>query len=716
MANIKEAVAAYLADGWPLVPIMRGKKRPEDNDWVKHTYKAEDFTEDHNIGVKLGNGLADIDLDCLEAVKAAAALMPETKVSGRAGKPSSHYWFRCGVEPFHYKDLDGSMLLEIRSASNLQTVIPPSLHESGETIRWETSVKPLEIDREDLLRAVRATAIATLFGRHWPSGSRHVAAGHLAGFLMRLGFDGPWTTQIVKVAATIAGDEEVDDRTRIARDTATKHVSGAKTTGAPKLAESFSHAEELVERCYHWMQREGDAKLDFLNEQHFVAYYGGDTIVATPEPREFREEKDESATSIAIETFEEFRRRYYNQFIGKQRLGEWWLSHPKRRTHRKIVFAPPPRTCHPDNYNLWQGFTCDPDPNPKPETRCANFLAHLYEVICDGDEANYEYALDFFALTCQQPGLPIERAFIMQGDSGAGKGTVVKLFWEIFHPDHCMQLSGADGITGRFNAGLSGKIIVFADEAIWGGNRSQAGALRRLVTEHSLAIERKGIDIVTEPNCVHLFMASNEEWVWPAVIKERRGFLLQVRLKTFQTKAYWDALHEEWRNGGREAFLALCLQREVPGKRMGPIPSTDGLAAQQSHSLGVVHQWWFDRLERGFLGPDEWPRFVTNKWLMDDLYAYCRARQMRGERVNDHQFNMTFSQFGRFPKSRRMADVNIMPFGEPPLVQRRQSYGYDLPDLETCRKYFNDYTGSNHEWSPVDEGAPLPLEDGDGKF
>lgn len=719
MASIRDSVRVYLAEGWPVVAIMRGKKRPEDNNWIKHDYTAEEFSEDHNIGIKLGNGLADIDLDCKEAVTVAAALMPETRVHGRSGKPASHYWFRCGVEPYQYKDLDGSMLMEIRSASNLQTVVPPSMHPSGEQLRWENTSPAMEIDREDLLRAVRATAIATLFGRHWPAGSRHVASGHLAGFLLRLGFDGPWTQEIVRMAATVGGDDEISDRVRMAKDTVAKHMRGEKTTGGPKLTESFGNAELIMERCYQWMQREGDAKLDMLNEQHFVAFYGGDTIVATPKLLDTREQEGEHASALEVQTFEAFRRRYYNQYVGKQRLGEWWLSHPKQRRFRRIVFAPPPRFCHPEDYNLWRGFTVEPDTELNPENRCGRFLAHLYSVICDGNDDYYNYALDFFALTCQFPGKPIERVFVMQGDSGSGKGTVVKLFWDLFYPDQCIQVDKADAIVGRFNAGMSGKVIVFADEAVWGGNKSQAGALRRIVTEPGLAIEKKGIDITTEPNCVHLFMASNEEWVWPATIKERRGFLLHVRLKKFQTAEYWEALHQEWRNGGKEAFLAVCLNRKVPGDRMGPIPGTATLAEQQSLSLDTIHQWWISRLQGGTLGIDDsWPRFVSTKWLMDDFYAYARARQARGGRAAEMEFAATFEKFGGedFIKTRRQCEVNVREFGEDPFLVKRRAWGYDLPSLADCRANFDTYVGTPQKWNPLDEDTPLPLEDANANF
>src|SRR5262249_54697879 len=87
-----------------------------------------------NIGLILGkpsSGLVDIDLDCQEAIAAAPTFLPETGWrSGRTSKPESHWWYVVADPPDkasqEFKDLDGTMLLELRSTGG-QTVVPPSV-------------------------------------------------------------------------------------------------------------------------------------------------------------------------------------------------------------------------------------------------------------------------------------------------------------------------------------------------------------------------------------------------------------------------------------------------------------------------------------------------------------------------------------------------------------------------------------------------------------
>jgi hypothetical protein len=41
---------------------------------------------------------------------------------------------------------------------------------------------------------------------------------------------------------------------------------------------------------------------------------------------------------------------------------------------------------------------------------------------------------------------------------------------------------------GRFNSHLKNAILIFADEAIWGGNKREVGALKALITEPKLIV------------------------------------------------------------------------------------------------------------------------------------------------------------------------------------------------------------------------------------
>jgi Bifunctional DNA primase/polymerase, N-terminal len=92
----------YIDRGWSPVPVPHKSKAPLDKGWPAKVVTEENAHryfngEAQNIGVRLGGlsgGLADIDLDCAEAIAAAAAFLPGTRTFGRASKRLSHWLFK----------------------------------------------------------------------------------------------------------------------------------------------------------------------------------------------------------------------------------------------------------------------------------------------------------------------------------------------------------------------------------------------------------------------------------------------------------------------------------------------------------------------------------------------------------------------------------------------------------------------------------------------
>jgi hypothetical protein len=79
--------------------------------------------------------------------------------------------------------------------------------------------------------------------RAWPGeGGRHDAARVLGGFLARATWDLPEIPRFVGAVASVAGDNERQDRERAAEDQAKAFRNGGNSYGYPALAETFGDA------------------------------------------------------------------------------------------------------------------------------------------------------------------------------------------------------------------------------------------------------------------------------------------------------------------------------------------------------------------------------------------------------------------------------------------------------------------------------------------
>src|ERR1700730_3155433 len=251
----------YTGWGWRVVPVPPKKKGPRLKGWQKlwlsQSKITEYFNASDNIGILLGKpskGLVDIDLDSQQAIFLAPYFLPKTKrVHGRKSKPKSHYWYRptSTPAPQKFSDVDNAWLVEIRSTGQ-QTIVPPSIHPSGELVRWFAKGRSGRVKEAELLSAVRRLAAATLIARHWPNpGSRNEAALALAGMLLQSGWDEAETGNFVSLVAQAADDEEWRDRKTVGRTTRRRIDKGRTVTGRPRLEKLLGAA--VVDRACEWL-------------------------------------------------------------------------------------------------------------------------------------------------------------------------------------------------------------------------------------------------------------------------------------------------------------------------------------------------------------------------------------------------------------------------------------------------------------------------------
>lgn len=159
-----EAAVAYHARGWVPIPLRPREKRPTRDAWPDLRPTSGDllelFSGQANVGIHLGpSGIVDIDLDCPEAVTLAPALLPPTTLRfGRDGAPGSHWLYRCPGAEYEKLLFGRETLLEVRAGDGKQTALPPSIHPTGQVVRWEVGVDPTAAPTEVTAFVLSATA------------------------------------------------------------------------------------------------------------------------------------------------------------------------------------------------------------------------------------------------------------------------------------------------------------------------------------------------------------------------------------------------------------------------------------------------------------------------------------------------------------------------------------------------------------------------------
>ena len=205
-------------------------------------------------------------------------------------------------------------------------------------------------------------ATAALLGRHWPHGSRHVAARDASGFLAARGFSEGEVVEMIRCAAALAGDSELEDRIRAARDSVKNFAAGHPTTGLPTLEAAIGKdVVAILKRWHGGANGAVDEAIEEMNERHFYARVGKDTVVGTLEIDEVILQNEKALYSwyandhVAKGEHEISRGPKKGQtVVDTSTKFELWRAHPKRKQYRAVTFAPPPydKKIH-SNDSIW---------------------------------------------------------------------------------------------------------------------------------------------------------------------------------------------------------------------------------------------------------------------------------------------------------------------------------------------------------------------------
>ncbi len=243
----------------PLVP--RGKNPQAGEGWttlrVTEETIAQYFRKDNNVGGLWGEvseWVIDIDLDMPESVAAARVLFPPTFCYGRKGNPRSHYLFRvqhAKTLKFALKDL--GTIVEIR-ANGSQSVLPGSIHPTGELYEVYED-KPFKVvSRATLEQQTRMIAAAAVLGYYYDEGSRHDYVHAITGALCRAKWTEEQLFRFMDAIFAAAGSKETDkeQRIRTIKNTIKHFMRGDNVAGWPTLSQ-FMPGGHLA-RVKEWLR------------------------------------------------------------------------------------------------------------------------------------------------------------------------------------------------------------------------------------------------------------------------------------------------------------------------------------------------------------------------------------------------------------------------------------------------------------------------------
>ena len=696
-----KAARDYLARGFAIIPIPLGSKGPIIKGWQKLVIDESNVDKYFpkgtrvNIGVLLGprsNDLADVDLDCKEAVVLAPYFLPDTDtIFGRLSKPRSHwlYYIHDAVgypkNTITITDENKAVIVELRLGAKTaaQTVFPGSQHTSGEEVEWANNGDPSDETLAEVETILKRLGVCSLLLRGWPTvpGTRHSCAFLVGSFLARAGLMLTDIEHMIRAIVTEAGDDDVADRVRCALQSAENFMSGERSTyGLPQLIEQFGEERaNHIAKLLDYNTADQEEILERMNEQYCILPLGDNAKMHVMTWRERSGRRE-----AMFYRPDEFKTALNHQKVGKSRMGTWWLAQPQRKQYEGLVFRPGEPSVIDGDLNLWQGWGIQPK-----EGKWSLMRAHIKNVLAAEDKEMYEYIINWCAWTFQHPGEPAEVALVFQGKEGCGKGIFGRAMKMAFGK-HGLHISDHEHLAGKFNKHLMDCALLFCDESWWPGHKAAEGTVKRMLTEPTLLIEPKRVDSFEVHNALHVIMAANAQWVIAASPNARRFAVNAVADTRINDFKYFEALYQEVNVNGIAAMMYDLLRLDLGNwKPRARIPCNLALHEQQMLSLPPFKEFWFGLLQAGAI-PALNPQLLTVPSQV--LYNLARNNSPLIKNASDERLATWLKEVGC---DRQKYGPNIRGFKLPHLKDARTDWCKLFPHVT--------WENNNEEWEKSEE-------------
>lgn len=260
-----------------------------------------------------------------------------------------------------------------------------------------------------------------------------------------------------------------------------------------------------------------------------------------------------------------------------------WVSDPERKTFSGLTFAP--SVLYDDPFCLGYGAALGIQPCPTDEKVFNQALPYKAKYLKSGHsqepfeifkkylidnitgEQDIDWFINFISLKLKNPNKQHSVAFVLKGEEGCGKDTLMEFFNKIYGSDrqYIYNQNESKHILGPVNTGLKNKLITVLNEMESLKGHQLIDKMKDMITRKTNMIEEKYCRPYEQDNNVTLFVFSNNLNPIKVTVGNRRWILFVTNSVNKGNAPYWKNLYElmnkeEWINN---LFTSL-MNHEIP--------------------------------------------------------------------------------------------------------------------------------------------------------
>lgn len=233
-----------------------------------------------------------------------------------------------------------------------------------------------------------------------------------------------------------------------------------------------------------------------------------------------------------IDSVDDKKKSFGEMYLRDERISTVYKVDFNLKTNERIYYDEHGRRV----LNLFNGFYAENLPLLTPKMASPVTIQQLEEVktfvkdrLCNRDEANYDYLMKWLAYIVQQR-QKTKVIVVLKGDEGCGKGLFINWIGNmIFGTKYYCGTAKLEYLVGKFNGMSMNKVFFNANEISRSATMPSNDLIKEIVDNHTLVIDRKGLEPVEMVNNINIIVSTNNEIPFKIPFKERRFFAMETQ-------------------------------------------------------------------------------------------------------------------------------------------------------------------------------------------
>ena len=215
--------------------------------------------------------------------------------------------------------------------------------------------------------------------------------------------------------------------------------------------------------------------------------------------------------------------------------------------YTSIVCKPKIEDTKYHEFNIWKDFKAK-EVKEVDMNKINLKLNHIKEIWANNDLDNFNYIITWLAYLIQKPWEKTEIALVLYSKPGVGKTILTSfLIKYILGSDKAVEIEDINNILGRFNSVLKNKLFVCIKElaTLREEFHKTFDKFKSLITDSTISIEQKGLDIITLENISNFIICTNNDFSVKIEDSDRRYSVFKCSDKYKGNFEYFNKLAEE---------------------------------------------------------------------------------------------------------------------------------------------------------------------------